>query len=168
MAIRLGLAAGMMLLGAGLAQGAGLEGMLPRGQMACYGGPEGGVHPHFGLVRITRPERLHAYDSAESRMTRLVVNFNTPKTKLEDTGTCREKDGEIVCASNSCDGAVFVLREEKDGSLRIKFDLDFPRAIWSCADDALRNIKLRDADRYIIVKRGTGACIPPGWEGTDD
>lgn len=167
MGFRLGAAMAMTLLAAGAAQGASLDAMLPRAQMACYGGPAAGAHPIFSLVRITRPERFQSYDSMETRMTRLVVNFATPKAKLEDTGTCREKDGEIVCASNSCDGAVFVLREERDGTLRIKFDLDIPRAIWSCADDSLRNIKLRDAERYITVTRGKGTCIPPGWEATE-
>jgi hypothetical protein len=140
--------------------------MLPRGQATCYGGPTRAGHPVFALVRMTRPERLQSYDAAEARTVRLVVNF-AAKQRLEDIASCREKDGEIVCASTSCDGAVFVLREENDGSLRIKFDTEIPKAMWSCSDETLRRLRPSDSERYISVQRGTGSCIPPTWDGAD-
>lgn len=148
------------------ASAASLEAMLPRGEQVCFGSAVR-ANPVFDLVRITRPERYQAYDSSESRVARLVINFANPKARLEDTGTCREKDGDIVCTSNSCEGSIFTLREERDGSLRIRFERDIPQAIWSCADAPLRNLKPGETQRSILVRRNTGTCIPANWKDAD-
>lgn len=146
------------------AAAANLETMLPRGRNICYGGPGAGqTNQILQRVRVTRPVRLQSYDSNQGRMVRIVVNFSRPSgARLEDTATCNEKDGEILCRSTSCESAVFALREEDNGRLRLKFDAAIPKAIWSCSEEPLRSIRMTDDQRYITIVRGTGSCLEPG------
>lgn len=148
--------------GHGAAAAASLDGMLPRGRATCYGGPAtaGAV---FGRVRVTRPERLQSYDTTGARMVRVVVNFAAPRgARLEDTASCRERDGGgVVCASTSCEGAGFALGEEPDGALRLRFETGVPGALWSCQEGALRDLRITAAQAVVPMRRASGSCIAP-------
>lgn len=148
-----------LLLLASVAQveAATLEDFLPRGGDVCYGAtPE--RHPAFKMVRVTRPERFQSYDSAGARMVRVVINFNKPEARLEDTASCKLRGEELVCVSTSCDGTEFKIVSSQS-QFSIVFEPAAPKSIWSCAELPLRALVLDEKQKSVVADRGKGSCI---------
>ena len=138
-----------------------LDTAFPRGKQACYSATaRTGAERAIQLVRLTRPLRFQSYDTRDTRIVRAVINFAGPdKSRLEDSLTCKESSGRLVCQSTTCDGTGFEITAGRGGDLMLQQDKASPNVIWSCEQDAIRNITLSDEELSLVLRRGTGSCL---------
>lgn len=138
-----------------------LETAFPRGKQVCYSATaRAGSTRAISMFRLTRPLRYQSYDTRETRVVRVVINFAGPdKSRIEDSLTCRETGGRITCQSTTCDGTGFDLSAGRQGDLVAQQDKASPNVIWSCEQDAIREIVLADDELSLVLRRGSGSCL---------
>ena len=155
--------AGLCLMAGGLpATAAGLlDTTFPRGKQVCYSATaRAGTTRAISMFRLTRPLRYQSYDTRETRVVRVVINFAGPdRSRIEDSLTCRETGGRITCQSTTCDGTGFELGTGRQGELTVQQDKASPNVIWSCEQDAVRDLVLADEELSLVLRRGSGSCL---------
>ncbi len=138
-----------------------LDRTFPRGKKTCFAAKaRSGQTAAIEMIRLTRPERLQSYDSKDSRIVRVVVNFSGKTAqRVEDSVNCRDENGRITCQSTTCDGSGFSLEPLSDGGVMLRQKSGSPDVIWSCETDDLRTIELTETETMLRLSRATGSCL---------
>lgn len=143
------------------ATAAPIDAVFPRARQVCYvAKAKPGSVRAIGMLRLTRPVRLHQHDTNSARAVRIVINFSGEGTpRLEDTVLCKGARGALTCQSTTCEGTGFTLRQDERGRLTIHQEAASPDVVWSCEEDAIRAIILTEEERALDLATGSGSCL---------